>query len=111
MSMPENEFDGAQIVLRKYYRELVRRMAEDILEHREDFEAPGFAGQAEDILEKYSQQLCRFGTVYSNMKGFVSREKPKGKEPLGKDEFRCFGCGSVIGPKDESCQKCGWSWK
>ena len=42
MSTPQNEFDGAQRILKKYYRALVKRMAEEIIEHSEDFETPLF---------------------------------------------------------------------
>jgi hypothetical protein len=37
MSTPQNEFDRPQFIRTKYYRELVKRMAEGIIEHREDF--------------------------------------------------------------------------
>ena len=33
--------DGAQRILKKYYRELVKRMAEEIIEHKDDFESLG----------------------------------------------------------------------
>ena len=111
MGPPQNEFDGAQRVLKKYYRTLVKRLADEIIEHREDFESPGFGTEAENILEKYGLQLHRLHIVFSNLDQFAFREKPEGKEPLGKDEFRCFGCGAVIRREDESCQLCGWTWK
>ena len=111
MAIPQNEFDGAQRILKKYYSELVKRMAEEIIEHKEDFESPGFGSQADEIVEKYALQLQRLYTVFSNLSQFAFREKPKSTEPLGKDEFRCFGCGGVIRREDESCRICGWSWK
>jgi len=111
MSTPQSEFDGAQRILKKYYRELVKRMAEEIIEHKEDFESPGFGSQADEIIEKYALQLHRLCPVFSNLSQFAFRKKPKGTEPLGKDEFRCFGCGGVIRREDESCRICGWSWK
>jgi hypothetical protein len=92
MNMPQNEFDGAQRILKKYYRELVKRMAEE-------------------IIEKYALQLHRLCPVFSNLSQFAFREKPKGTEPLGRDEFRCFGCGGVIHREDDSCRSCGLSWK
>lgn len=110
MPPPQNEFDGAQRILKKYYRALVKRMADEIIEHKEDFESSGFGGQAEDILEKYGLQLHRLCIVFSNLHQFAS-EKPEGKEPLGKDDFRCFGCGGVIRRQDEACPLCGWTWK
>lgn len=111
MAIPQNEFDGAQRILKKFYRELAKRMADEIIEHKEDFESPSFGNQADDILERYSQQLCRLSTVFSNLNQFASREKPRSTESLGKDDFRCFGCGSVIRREDEACRICGWSWK
>jgi len=111
MSTPQDEFDAAQRILKQYYRGLVKRMAEEIIEHKEDFESPGFGSQAEEIIEKYALQLHRLCPVYSNLSQFARREKPRGKEPLGKDEFRCFECGAVIRREDESCRLCGWSWK
>lgn len=111
MSIPQNEFDGAQRILKKYYSALVKQMAEEIIEHREDFESSGFGNQAEDIIEKYANQLNRLCPVFANLTQFAFREKPKGTEPLTKDEFRCFGCGGVIRREDERCGICGWSWK
>jgi ATP-dependent Clp protease ATP-binding subunit ClpA len=46
-----------------------------------------------------------------NFNQFASQEKPQGTEPLGKDDFRCFGCGGVIHREDQTCPKCGWSWR
>jgi hypothetical protein len=111
MAMPQNEFDEAQRVLKKYYGELVKQMAEEIVQHREDFESSGFGSKADDIVEKYAQQLHRVSTVFYNLRQFAFREKPQGKEPLTKDEFRCFSCGGVIRKMDEVCRICGWSWK
>ena len=86
-------------------------MAEEIIEHCEDFASPGFGSQAEDIIEKHGRKLYSVGLTFCNLSQFVTREKPQGKEPLTKDEFRCFGCGSVIRKEDQSCRVCGWSWK
>ena len=111
MPAPLNEFDGAQRILKKYYHELVKRMAEEIIEHREDFESLSFGSQADEIIEKYAIQLQRLCPVFSNLSQFAFREKPKGSEPLGKDDFRCFGCGGVISQQEEACRMCGWTWK
>jgi len=111
MPGPQNEFDAAQRILKKYYRELVTRMAEEIIEHKEDFESPGFGSHADEIIEKYAIQLNRLCPVFSNLGQFAFREKPKGSEPLGKEDFRCFGCGGVIAPEDQVCRACGWTWK
>jgi hypothetical protein len=111
MATPKSEFDEAQRVLKKYYNELVKQMAEEIIQHREDFESQGFGSQADDIVEKYAQQLHKLSTVFYNLSQFSFREKPNGKVPLSKDEFRCFSCGSVIRRIDEFCQVCRWTWK
>ena len=111
MSTPQDEFDGAQRILKKYCGELVKQMAQEIIAHKEDFESPGFGNEADEIIEKYAIKLNRVCPVFSNLSWFAFREKPNGTEPLGKDEFRCFGCGSVIRREDESCRVCGWTWK
>lgn len=111
MSTPQNEFDGAQRILKKYYRELMKQMAEEIIGHREDFESPGFGSQAQDIIEKYALKLHRLCPVFTNLNQFAFRDLPEGKHPIGKDEFRCFKCGGVIRQGDGACQLCGWSWK
>lgn len=51
MATPQNDFDGAQIILKKYYSALIQQMAEEIFEHREDFESPGINNQAGEIIE------------------------------------------------------------
>jgi hypothetical protein len=56
MSTPQNEFDRAQFILTKYYRELVKRMAEGIIEHREDF----FGSQAGEITESDKRGIFEF---------------------------------------------------
>jgi hypothetical protein len=111
MSTPENEFDGAQRILKKYYHALMKRMAEEIIEHKDDFESTGFGNQADEIVEKYALQLQRLCPVFSNLNQFAFREKPRGTEALGKDDFRCFGCGGVIRRGDDRCRLCGWTWK
>jgi hypothetical protein len=111
MLTPKNEFDGAQRILKKYYGELVKQMAEEIIEHGEDFESPGFGSHGDEIIEKYAVQLHRLYSVFSNLSAFAFREKPEGKEALSKDEFRCFGCGGVIHREDDKCKLCGWTWK
>ena len=111
MAIPSNEFEGAQRILKKYYGELMKSMAVEIIENKEDFESSGFGSKADEIIEKYALQLHRLCPVFSNLAQFAFREKPHGTEPLGKDDFRCFGCGGVIRREDQCCQICGWSWK
>jgi len=112
MSEPNKEFHAAPKILNRYYDAVAKQMADEIVEHAEDFDSPG-VGQAEAIIEKYSLRLREVGCVYSILRWAVSkgREKPKANELLGKNQFRCFGCGAVIHSEDQACQVCGWTWK
>lgn len=111
MSTPANEHQEALAILNKYYTLLAKKMAEDIIEHREDFESVGFGSTAEDIVEKHARHIQQLGCVYSMLRWKAFQKKPEGKVPLGKDDFRCFGCGGVIHPNEEACTICGWTWK
>ena len=111
MKTPQNPFDDAHKVLKAYYRDLVKRMAEDIIENRQSFESVEFSDKADDILEKYAKKFYAVCMTHQNLSQFVSRVKPSGTEPIGNNEFRCFDCGSVIHREDEVCKVCGWSWK
>src|SRR5262245_57581324 len=106
--LPQNELEGAQRILRRYYERAVRQLAEDIIKNTEDFEQ--LYGNAESILDKHYCRLSRIGCTYAYLRSLAS-DKPKGTEPLAKSEFRCFGCGGVIKQHDISCQLCGWTWK
>jgi hypothetical protein len=110
MSAPENEHQEALRVLNQYYTVLAKQMADEIVEHKEDFESAGF-GQAEIIVEKYARHIQQLGAVYSILRWKAYRQKPEGKMPLGKYEFRCFGCGGVIHSNEDACQICGWTWR
>jgi hypothetical protein len=111
MSAPDNEYQKALRVLNDYYTVLAKQMAEDIVEHKEDFESPGFGGKADDIIEKYARHIQQLGSVYSILRWKGYKEKPQGKMPLGKYDFRCFGCGGVIHSNEDACQICGWTWR
>jgi len=39
------------------------------------------------------------------------KKKAQAQEQNLKDEVRCLKCGTVIDKKQQSCQKCGWTWK
>jgi len=111
MATPQTQFDKAHQILKRHYRDFVEQMAEEIIEHQEDFESSGYGSQADEIVEKYSRKLYSVGMTFCNLSEFISRgEKPHGTEPLGKDDFRCFSCGSVIRREDRSCQVCSWRW-
>lgn len=111
MNDPENEHQEALKVLNSYYASLTKKMAEEILEHREDFESPGFGSQADELIERYARHIQQLGAVYGMLRWKAYCKKPEGKEPLGKYDFRCFGCGGVISSTDEACSICGWTWR
>jgi hypothetical protein len=111
MSTPTSEHQEALVVLRKYYDTLAKKIANEIIEHREDFESPGFGSQAVEIIEKHACHLSQLGTVYSMLRWKAYQKKPEGKVPLGKNEFRCFGCGAVVLSNEEACSICGWTWR
>jgi hypothetical protein len=110
MSAPENEHREALAILNSYYTGLAKKMAEEIIDHREDFESPGFGSQVDDIIEKHARHIQQLGSVYSILRWKAYRKKPEGKEPLGKYDFRCFGCGGVIHSNEDACSICGWRW-
>ena len=107
---PENEHHEALRVLNDYYSILAKQMADEIVDHKEDFKSAGF-GQAEMIVEKYARHIQQLGSVYSILRWKAYHKKPEGKTPLGKYDFRCFGCGGVIQSTEEACQICGWTWR
>ena len=111
MSKPKNQHQEALQVLNNYYTSLAEKIAAEIVERREDFESPGFSSQPDDLIEKYARHIQQLSQVYSILRWKAHREKPEGKEPLGKYDFRCFGCGGVIHSTEDVCSICGWSWK
>ena len=52
MITPKKEFHDALRILNRYYDELAKQMADEIIQHAEEFESPGI-GQAESVIEKY----------------------------------------------------------
>ena len=111
MSTPETPLQKALVILNDYYKVLADKIAAEIVEHREDFESPGFGSQADDILEKHSRHIQQLASIYSVLRWKAYYKKPVGKTPLGKDDFRCFGCGGVIHANEEACSICGWTWR
>lgn len=113
MSTPTNQHQEALNILNKHYDVLAQQMAEEIIDHHDDFESPGFGSKADDIIEKHARHIQQLGYVYSTLrwKAKANKKKPEGKEPLGKDDFRCFGCGAVIHRTEEACSICGWTWR
>jgi hypothetical protein len=110
MNTPENEHQEALTVLNNYYTILAKKMAGEIIEHREDFESSGFGSQVDDLIERHARHIQQLGSVYSILRWKAYRKKPEGKVPLGKYDFRCFGCGGVIHSNEDACSICGWRW-
>ena len=111
MSEPENEYQNALKVLNRYYTVLAEKIAGEIIEHREDFESPGYGSRAEEIIDRHARIIQELGFVYGILRWKAYPKKPEGKEPLGKTDFRCFRCGGLIRSNEEACLKCGWKWK
>jgi hypothetical protein len=107
--LPENEFHGALKILRGYYERLMKEMAEDVIKHADDFDGP--FGNPDNLIDEHYNRLYRLTSLYCTLRNYAVKEKPKGDAPLGKNEFRCFGCGGVIKQEDDSCNLCGWTWK
>ena len=108
--MSESKREQARQILAKYHAALKERMFNDVIDHAAEFENP-FPTTAEDLILRYGAQYHYFCALYSACRPPLPDKKPAGKEPLGKEDFRCFSCGGVIRPKDEACQTCGWTWK
>jgi hypothetical protein len=114
MNDPKEKLRDSVKILNDYYGILATQIAEEIIERKEDFtsgEDFTAADKVDDILEKYAQQINRLGTVYGMLRGEAWSKKSAGTEPLAPSEFRCFGCGGLIGSNDQACPSCGWSWK
>jgi len=111
MSDSKSQLREAVKVLHEYYGVLARQIADEIAEKKEDFGSP--FGEAQNILSKYATQIYELGEVYRVLRweAWMDQDKPEGKEPLARDEFRCFGCGDVIEAKDSACKLCGWTWR
>ena len=107
---PKDEFEGALKIVLRHYESVMRELAEEVIENSEEFEKGKF-GSADAILDRYYSRLHTICMVYSNLRVMARTEKPKGDRPLGKDHFRCFGCGGVIEKQDERCRLCGWTWR
>lgn len=109
MAIPRDEYEGALKVLTKYYRELMDEIVTDIIRNKDEFEQGGF-GRAEELIDRHYTRLAHLGCLHANIRQWCA-QKPKGTEPLSKDQFRCFGCGGVIAKEDDACRLCGWTWR
>ena len=114
MSNPsDKQVEEAFEILGHYERSLMQKMAAEIVERKEDFESP-FVGGAEQLIDKYYHLLACLCRVRSGLYGYLPREqrRPSAKDdkPLGKDEFRCFRCRSIILADADACPECGWTW-
>ncbi len=111
MSTPAKQIEEAFEILGRYERSLMEKMAAEIVERREDFENP-FVGGAEQLIDKYHQILACLCRVRSGLYAYLPAEQRESADtrPLGKDEFRCFRCRSIIAADADACPKCGWTW-
>lgn len=100
-------------IVSAYERLLLEKMAAEIVERKDEFDSP-FVGGAEQLMDKYQQMLACLCWVKSGLQGQITRvpNRPRVDESklLGKDEFRCFSCRSIIPEGAEACQECGWTW-
>jgi len=109
-TLPQDEFDGALRILRRYYGEMMQEFAEEVIENADEFKKGKF-GKGDALLERQSDRLRPLCSIFANLHAFGAKMKPEGTAPLSKEEFRRFGCGGVIGREDNACRLCGWTWK
>jgi hypothetical protein len=76
------DFSKAVAIMERYYRALVTRLAEEVIEHEEDFDNP-FLGRAEEIIERYWNHLYNFGLVYHDVRAFAEPESETEREVRG----------------------------
>jgi hypothetical protein len=62
----DNKFLQAANILGVYYRALVDRLADEIIENREDFEA-SYPGTAEEIVDRYGLRLFHLGQLQMHL--------------------------------------------
>ena len=110
MNYPKIEIREALKVINSYYGVLAKEIAGEVIAHKADFESAGL-GQAESIVEKYAKLGNRVNIIYGILRYESAYTKPEGREPLARNEFRCFGCGEVINENDTACPLCGWTWR
>jgi hypothetical protein len=108
---PQPRLREAVRVLHQYHGVLARQIADEIADNTGSFGTP--FGQAENMLTKYATQIHELAEVYRLLRfeAWMDADKPQGREPLAKEEFRCFGCGEVIDARESACKLCGWSWR
>jgi hypothetical protein len=108
MSKPsDKQIQEAFQILGRYERSLIEKMAAEIIEQREGFDSP-FVGGAETLIDKYYHLLACLCRVRSGLYAYLPAEEKQ--RPLGKQEFRCFRCRSIIREDDDACAQCGWTW-
>ena len=89
---PQDEFEGALKIVRGHFHQIMRELAEEVIENKEEFEKGRF-GRADAILEKHYSRLYPLCSVFANLRVMARTKKPQGDQSLKKDQFRCFGCG------------------
>jgi hypothetical protein len=116
---PEKRIDDALRILARYQRELAQRMAEEIIEGKDDFATP-FLGSAEAIINKYYHLLGSMCPIISTLEVYsptvqagkrAALESKQDSRVLSPAQFRCFRCREIISSNADSCPYCGWTWK
>ena len=110
MVTPNEETHRTAGTLYRYYTAMLERLGQEVSEHAEEFESPD-SEVADAIVQMYARRLRDLRSLHSALRWKAFRTNPQGMEPLGKDQFRCFGCGGVIRLGDEMCPTCGWTWR
>lgn len=59
-------------ILGRYYRTVVTKVAEEIVENCESFEDPTYAGRAEEVIDRYGHHLQNIARVHSDLMSLVS---------------------------------------
>src|SRR5262249_5604977 len=105
-----NEYAEVLAILNRYYHNLVAKLAEEVLEKRDDFDYP-LLSNAEGVIEKYAHLINHCNTIYRALKS-QGQALFQGKLVwLKEDEYLCFSCRAVMQKNATSCLKCGWSWE
>jgi hypothetical protein len=110
------QLEDALNILGRYQSGMVRRMAEDIIEHREEFESTYVCG-AEEIIDKYYHLIQSMCPIVSILQAYDKRMGPPAERErvvekiLEKHQFRCFSCRNIISDNSDACPYCGWKWK
>jgi len=71
-----NVLTDALQVLDGYYRAIVTKVAEDIVDHREQFE-DAYPGRAEEIVDRYGMHLQCLARIYADITTILENDRQK----------------------------------